>query len=446
MKTLELLLGKFIILMCKLVDKNKGTNLAGKIMLKLDKNLIKKFKNIDYEKVIVVTGTNGKSTTVNLLNHIFSCGGKKVVSNLEGANLITGIATILLKESPLNFDFKDTYFIFEIDERTLKNFLKNIPAKNLVITNIQKDQVCRNGDPDYIYKIIESVIQKDMTLYLNNHDPRSKILEEKAKNVIYYGVGKNKYSYNKLDEIPVTMPCPKCHSKIEFDYYNVANIGSFKCSNCGYKSEDKVKYIIKDIDYKNNCFNILDEKIVMPYVTNFMLYNYAACYAVSREFKIPKISESFSSFKNVKGRMETLNYNDKEIKYIRIKQENPETLQSALDLVSNDKTEKIVILGLCLLKDFKPYYSNTFYSYDCDFSKLIKSNVKKYICFSNVVSYDTANRLIYENVDRKKIIIINNDNVEEIMSKIDQTKCKNIYLITWIKTYDEITKYLERMN
>jgi UDP-N-acetylmuramyl tripeptide synthase len=97
----EILIGKIINFVIRLIDKKRGTNLTGKIILKLDKDFIKKFKKLDYSKIIVVTGTNGKSTTTNLLNHLFKKDNKVVVSNLEGANLITGITTILIKNCTL---------------------------------------------------------------------------------------------------------------------------------------------------------------------------------------------------------------------------------------------------------------------------------------------------------------------------------------------------------
>ncbi len=117
---------------------------------------------------------------------------------------------------------------------------------------------------------------------------------------------------------------------------------------------------------------------------------------------IESIASAFSTFINIGGRIETLRYGEKDIKYIRIKQENPETLQSALDSVAADKTEKVFVLGLYEIVDFVPHYTNTFYAYDCDISKLIESNVKKYICFSEYVCYDAALRFLHEGVEPEK--------------------------------------------
>ena len=100
-----------------LIDKSRGSNFAGEHAMKIDPQMVAHFKGIDPDRVLFITGTNGKSTTNNLVNHIFRENGKKVISNLEGANLIYGVCTALIKASSLTGRVKADYFIFETDER-----------------------------------------------------------------------------------------------------------------------------------------------------------------------------------------------------------------------------------------------------------------------------------------------------------------------------------------
>lgn len=143
-----------------LVAKERGTNLSGKYAYKICKNFIKGFKNIDYNKVVFITGTNGKSTTNNMIINALKTAGKTVTTNLEGANLITGIATAMIKNSTIIGKIKTEYMIFETDERYLRHIYNQLPAKNICITNLQKDQVQRNGEPDFIYQKIKAIYEK----------------------------------------------------------------------------------------------------------------------------------------------------------------------------------------------------------------------------------------------------------------------------------------------
>ena len=144
--------------------------------------------------------------------------------------------------------------------------------------------------------------------------------------------------------------------------------------------------------------------------------------------------------------MEILKYKTKVLKYIRIKQENPETLQTALDYIAKDKEPKILLMGLEELRDFSPYYTNTFYAFDVDFESLKENNIKRYICFSEAVAYDTANRMIYAGIDKDDISILPNDSDKAMLSELDKFDIDNVYLITWLKKYNELDKTINEIG
>ena len=438
---------KLINAMINVIDSSRGTNFAGEKAMKIDPKMIAHFKGIDPEKVLFITGTNGKSTTNNLINHVLKENGKTVVSNLEGANLITGVCTALIKASSLSGRVRADYFIFETDERYVPVIREQLPAANLLVTNLQKDQVQRNGDPDFIYrKLKKAAAGQNMRLFLNNEEPRARAFDEDAREVVSYGVASHSESFCKGGSY-VTMACPKCHHRINFAYYNNDGVGPFECSHCGHRSAEHADYEVENVNFKKRRFTVQGAEFPMPYDTPYMLYNYAAAVAVAKELagiEPQDAARAFGSFKNVGGRFEILHYKGKTIKYMRIKQENPETLQTSINVMAADPNRKMVALGLCPLVAMIPHYANSFYAFDCDFSKLVRSDVEKYFCFSERVCYDTANRLIYEGVDPKDISIADTEDVEVIFREIEEAETDNIYLITWLHTYEYMEKILKK--
>lgn len=436
---------KFIRVLCKIFHK-QGSFIMGQVAVKLEKDFVKYFTNIDYDKVIFVTGTNGKSTTTNLLYHTIKTSGYKVACNVEGANMMSGVATTLIKNSSLLGKFNKEFLVLEIDERSLKNIYKVLPAKNLCISNLQKDQAQRNGDPDFIYQMFKNAIDKNITLFVNNEEARSRSLEDYVKKSVYFSLEKNSKTFEKKDFYDVTMPCPKCNYKIVYEYYNVENIGKFKCSHCNYKSLDKVDVLLKNIDYDNHTFKEGKNIYKVTYMNPFMLYNYALVIAVCKKYHIDykSIEEGFLTFKNPADRRETYKYHGKTIRYLRMKQENPETLQNALDTVARDTNKKAIYMGLYEIKDFPPAYTNTFYFFDCDFKKIVNTDVEKYVCFSKTVAYDTANRMIYAGVNKDLLKVYDvEDDFDLIFEDIDSLESETIYIITGMKPYEKIKAFFK---
>ena len=445
--TAALFAGKATALFCKAVKKG-GTNKPGAIACKICPDFIKRFTNVDLNKVIFITGTNGKSTTNNMVVHTLRSAGETVTTNLEGANLMGGVATAMLNNSTLSGIIETEYLVFEVDERYLQYIYAYFPAGHICVTNIQIDQVQRNGEPDYIYQKIRRVVNEKTHLYLNNEEPRVFSLADRSSQITTYGVERNVRSFEKTGFFDVTLPCPRCGNNIKFDYYNLDNVGKFHCTVCDFASADKPDIYLTHVDFDNGSF---DCDGISYHVNNkepFFYYNYALCIALCRAFGITEeqIQTAFNDFKNISGRMETLHYGSKIIKYIRIKQENPETLQTAFDYISADPSPKVFLLGLEELKDFDPYYTNTFYAFGVNVDRLEASNIDHYICFSEAVAYDTANRLLYGGIDPEKITILPNDDNDAILKELDRYDNDNVYLITWLKKYYELDETLKERN
>ena len=135
---IALWIGKFINFLINIIDKKRGSNFSGEKAIMIDPKMIAHFKGLDTEKMLFITGTNGKSTSNNLIYHIFKNNGYKVISNLEGANLMAGVATALIKNSSVTGKVNADYFIFEVDERFLPSIHELLPAKTFLLLIYKK--------------------------------------------------------------------------------------------------------------------------------------------------------------------------------------------------------------------------------------------------------------------------------------------------------------------
>ena len=120
---LAVLLGRMVRFVGKFVGRS--TTLPGRIALRLDHAFLKKMKFDG--KVIAVTGSNGKTTTQNLVAHILRENGYTVINNTEGSNLAAGVATTLLEHCTLKGQVRSDFVVLEVDERFTPIVFSQIP-------------------------------------------------------------------------------------------------------------------------------------------------------------------------------------------------------------------------------------------------------------------------------------------------------------------------------
>lgn len=225
-----------IILIAKICEKllrffkRGATTLPGRLALLFKKDILKKLS--EPLKIIIVTGTNGKTTTAGMIENALLRAGKSCFLNRSGANLITGITTAFLMNCDLHGRFKSEYAVVECDENALKKVSLYLNADCLVVTNIFRDQLDRYGEVSSTLAAIACGI-KNMPcakLVLNADDPVSFSLSELNKNCFSFGIEENLNLGGKGE----SEFCPVCREKLNYFSRTYCQLGNYNCPKCGY--------------------------------------------------------------------------------------------------------------------------------------------------------------------------------------------------------------------
>ncbi len=153
----------------RLLGKN-ATSLPGILIELYWPFLIKPLtQNLDY--IILITGTNGKTTTRGVINHLLLSQRNSVVTNRGGANIMRGIATCLINNINWGLTPKIKIAVLEVEEATLPKLSKHIRADQLIITNLLRDQLDAYGSTDQTGQYFTTAIKE-----LQNHNPNLELI------------------------------------------------------------------------------------------------------------------------------------------------------------------------------------------------------------------------------------------------------------------------------
>ena len=153
-------------------------------------------------KLILISGTNGKTTTQSILAEIFQAAGMKVVANSAGSNMKHGIISTLLSESGLLGRLHADVVILEVEEATLPQIVAELTPSLVIITNLYRDQLDAYGEIDRTQKFIRQALEMapDAQVLLNADDPKVAFLTQGLPNkTLYYGIDENEHRHFKYE-------------------------------------------------------------------------------------------------------------------------------------------------------------------------------------------------------------------------------------------------------
>lgn len=231
--SIALAAGKIAGLASRQLKIGGGTTLPGVIAERLDAQAFSKLAANLPRGTILVTGTNGKTTTSRLLATILNQAGWKTVHNRSGANLISGLTTALLGQSDLGGRPRAQWGLFEVDEAVMPSLVGAIQPKVVIITNLFRDQLDRYGEIDYIAGRWRQSLQElpaSSTVVLNVDDPTVASLGLGLKaQVIGYGVIAPSDRASQLDHVADSKNCPVCGAALRYSSVQYAHLGNYAC-------------------------------------------------------------------------------------------------------------------------------------------------------------------------------------------------------------------------
>lgn len=369
----------------------RGGSLPGTIGLKIDGNLLSKFK-IDCP-VILVTGTNGKTSTTNIIADMLRRDGKRVVSNLRGDNLLAGITTTIATNASLGGRVGCDAIVLEVDELNVQRVLPNLPTNCLVVNNFFRDQLDRAKEMEQLIQTIEAVlVDYKGSLILNGNDPNVLRLSKVATKAqsYFFEMGENALSKVETSEAAEGKFCPVCGNRLSYDYYQYSHIGKFYCPNCQFKTPEDAM-TITEINLDKGTFIAYGREFRSPEKSLYTMYNLAAVLMVAKALGISrdKAQEAFDGVELPKGRNEAFYNGNKRCILNLVK--NPTGTNEVLKVVEQDKEPKSVCI---VLNDKDQDGTDVSWIYDAHFERLMNDATKDIVC-TGLRGYDMALRIYY---------------------------------------------------
>jgi len=398
-KTAAVLAGKATGALSRVTRRGGGTTLPGDVARAIDPNILTKLAADLTKGSVVITGTNGKTTTSRLVSYLLEGAGNKIVSNRAGANLIFGATAAALNRAGPGGKLKADWGVFEIDEASLPKAVDEIRPKATLVLNLFRDQLDRYGELEAIAKKIEHALSRmpDQSIaILNADDPRvAEIGLGLPTPPLWFGLDDTSVAAHELPHAADARTCPKCGASLIFDAVYVGHDGVYRCPNNDFERPTPAITArnIKLDGFDRFSATIDDTRIDIQLGGLYNTYNVLAAFAVAKTLGLEPayIAERLKSFSAAFGRQERLEFRGRHLNLVLSK--NPagfnETLRTAVDLAKGTSF-------LIALNDRKADGTDVSWIWDVDFEHL-KGNATVVVPAGDR-AHDLAVRLKYAGV------------------------------------------------
>jgi UDP-N-acetylmuramyl tripeptide synthase len=399
---LALWAGKLTSIVLKALGK-KGTTLPGYIARKIYPPLLGLLASSFPDGAVLITGTNGKTTTNNILAAIFQTAGKKVAYNKEGSNMLQGITGALLQNTSWGGKNQADLLLLEVDEGTVPALCKQLTPRLAVVTNFFRDQLDRYGELNTTVRLVKESLPAGTELILNADDPLVAQIGTARLNVYYYGSRNLPISSSEGREAREGRYCSHCGKELIYSLFHYGQLGIYECLGCGFKRPSP-HLEVRDVSEDETGISFwLDQEYRIPLQGYYNLYNALAAFCAAERLGVARedIRLGLENYVSVQGRMEQLSLPGFKLTLNLIK--NPTGFNQAITTLAGLNKPLCLLIAI---NDLAADGRDISWLWDVELETLCgrEDKITKVIC-SGLRAEDMAVRLKYAGLKPEKLLV-----------------------------------------
>ncbi|WP_322742242.1 Mur ligase family protein [Gloeocapsopsis crepidinum] len=370
--------------------------LPGEIARRLQPQLLQLLSRQVKHGVILIAGTNGKTTTSLLLRTMLERQGKRIAHNATGANLENGLMTTLLANTDLVGKLDVDYAILEVDENVVPKVVAAIEPRIILCLNLFRDQLDRYGEVDSISqrwgKAI-ATLPPDTVVIPNADDPTLSYMgQQLPQKVLFFGLNEPEHYLEEIPHAVDSIYCPSCGHSLDYQGVYLSHLGDFCCPSCGFH---KAPVAINSQEYPQILIGLYNK------------YNTLAAVLAAQQLGVDEatIRDTISNFQAAFGRAEELHINGKHVRILLSK--NPVGMNETIRAVNQVRQQSSQLAPvLFVLNDRIPDGTDVSWIWDVDTEKLVDQGGTFIVSGDRV--YDMALRLRYSQQEDLQLIVKEN--------------------------------------
>ncbi len=331
----------------RVLRRGGGTAVAGLVAQRIDPKLVERLAGqLGYGNVIV-TGTNGKTTTARMLAAIAAKSGVRTLANPSGSNLMRGVATALLDATGSLGDVRDAgrrLGVFEVDEATVPEVAAVLRPRMIVFTNLFRDQLDRYGEVDTVAALWRSTVETlppETTLILNADDPAVASLAREAPcRSVTFGIEDTRVATEHFEHASDYRFCLICGTELAYTASFFGHVGHWRCPSCGNaRPAPNVRATCVELSSDAAQLAIAtpsgELRLMLPLAGLYNAANAlaAAAAALALGFERPAVEAALTSFRAAFGRQERFEVDGRSVMVLLGK--NPTGMNQVLRLIAD---------------------------------------------------------------------------------------------------------------